>query len=436
MALKYEDLYEFLLGTLFPQKRGENFSPKIGLEVEMIPYDQQKQVGANGLKRTSLADTKKALAPFFEASAWSEKSSYILQREGAQISFEPGGQIEYSSTPCSHFSELESEVKGVQKSLKEFLAKSSIELIATGIDPWTPVNDIPLQLKEKRYQFMEKYFESHEASMGRNMMTQTASMQICLDLSEKKELQAKQYLVSQLLAPYATGLFSNSPYQNGSRSEFESMRAYIWQNLDQSRTGFPILRESKLSSLLSLEECVRSYLDFALEAFVIFCPDEKGVLQQAPKGLSFKKWMEGGEPSLRSPTLKDFQRSLTLLFPEVRPKGFLELRSIDMQSFPWQMVPAIFYVGILYDENSLESAFEFLKGDFDSLISLWGKACYGLKDKALCHKAKKLTELSQEGVQRLGSLFFDSSHLDKADQFYERYTRRSKTPSSDYIFSC
>jgi glutamate--cysteine ligase len=62
-----------------------------------------------------------------------------------------------------------------------------------------------------------------------------------------------------------------------------------------------------------------------------------------------------------TPTLDDWSDHLTTLFPEVRLKRFLEMRGAD--GGPWQKICALsaLWVGLLYDDDALESAWSLVK---------------------------------------------------------------------------
>jgi Glutamate-cysteine ligase family 2(GCS2) len=61
-----------------------------------------------------------------------------------------------------------------------------------------------------------------------------------------------------------------------------------------------------------------------------------------------------------SATASDWNRHLTTLFPEVRPRGYLELRCFDALPLRWYGAPAALVSGILYDDDALRVALEIL----------------------------------------------------------------------------
>jgi glutamate--cysteine ligase len=73
--------------------------------------------------------------------------------------------------------------------------------------------------------------------------------------------------------------------------------------------------------------------------------------------------MAGRLPALPGeyPTLEDWSEQLTTVFPEVRLKKYLEMRGAD--GGPWRRLCALpaFWVGLLYDSDSLTAAWDLVK---------------------------------------------------------------------------
>ena len=60
-------------------------------------------------------------------------------------------------------------------------------------------------------------------------------------------------------------------------------------------------------------------------------------------------------------TISDWANHVSTIFPEVRLKRYLEMRGAD--SGPWRRLPALpaFWVGLLYDDDSLDAAWDLVK---------------------------------------------------------------------------
>jgi glutamate--cysteine ligase len=103
------------------------------------------------------------------------------------------------------------------------------------------------------------------------------------------------------------------------------------------------------------------YVDYALSVPMYFV--YRGGRYIDASGKSFKDFMAGKLPELpgEMPTIDDWSDHLTTLFPEVRLKRFLEMRGAD--GGPWQRICALsaLWVGLLYDDDALESAWQLVK---------------------------------------------------------------------------
>jgi glutamate--cysteine ligase len=81
-------------------------------------------------------------------------------------------------------------------------------------------------------------------------------------------------------------------------------------------------------------------------------------------GMSFRDFMKGQLPALpgETPTMSDWADHLTTVFPEARVKKFIEMRGAD--GGPWRRLCALpaFWVGLTYDQTSLDAAWDLVKG--------------------------------------------------------------------------
>jgi glutamate--cysteine ligase len=80
-------------------------------------------------------------------------------------------------------------------------------------------------------------------------------------------------------------------------------------------------------------------------------------------GQSFRDFLDGRLPALpgETPTTSDWADHISTIFPEVRLKRFLEMRGAD--GGPWRSLCALpaFWVGLLYDQDTLDAAWDLVK---------------------------------------------------------------------------
>ncbi len=159
----------------------------------------------------------------------------FLLPAGGDLTFEPGGQLEYSSPPCRSPGALLSLLRSVVPPLRSAAADEGITLLALGIDPANPIEDAPLLLHNRRYARMAEYLERRGVA-GARMMRQTASFQISLDAGRERWLR---WRVLNAAAPCFVAMFANSSVYEGAPAGCPSMRAQVWRALDPARTGLP-----------------------------------------------------------------------------------------------------------------------------------------------------------------------------------------------------
>ena len=161
-----------------------------------------------------------------------------------------------------------------------------------------------------------------------------------------------------------------------------------------------------------------AYLDFALRAPAILLPELDG--EHRP----FGEWLRHARP-----TLEEWHDHLTTLFPEVRPRGHLELRSCDAVAPEWYAAPVALAVGLAYDPRALRAAADLLGRPDEILLHRAGRL--GLGDPAIRRTAVDLVDLALAGCQALGPACFHPSDLEQARAFFDRYTRRGRSPADD-----
>ncbi|HEU4456728.1 MAG TPA: glutamate-cysteine ligase family protein, partial [Longimicrobium sp.] len=349
MPLDLATLAADLRDNAFGFRRSAPRPPVIGAEVELIPVDADTRAIVPVSAVDGGPSTLPLLRSFGARHEWREEPSpygapCFHLPDGGLISYEPGGQIELSAPPFRSASALLKSLHDVVLPLRLEAREEGIELLSLGIDPANRLEDVPLQLHGPRYLRLTRFLESMGTG-GVRMMRQTAAFQCNLDwcgdaLARWRFLNA--------LTPYLTAVFASSPVYAGAETGERSFRARVWRELDGGRTGiFP-----------SAADPIGEYLQFALDAPAILLPTDAdldgtdadrdsedgdrdgGDRRNGRSGDAHRAW-----PSFRAwndrgaATLDDWHVHLTTLFPDVRPKGFVEVRSIDAVEPEWYAAP-------------------------------------------------------------------------------------------------
>ncbi|MFN2398568.1 MAG: L-histidine N(alpha)-methyltransferase [Gemmatimonadaceae bacterium] len=382
----------------------------IGAEVELIPIDAETMrvlpiEARPGDPRSML----RFLRTVGDSRGWSERRStkgvpaFDLP-DGSLLAFEPGGQIEYSSAPAASASALLANLRAVILPLREELRGLGVELLSLGIHPDTRVEQAPLQLHADRYSRMADHF-ARLGPDGARMMRQTAAFQVSLDFEDDV---STRWRTLNAMSPYIVAIFANSPVYGGVDTGMQSFRANVWRGVDPSRTG-----------ILSGEgDAVENYLDFALDAPAIMMGSS------GERRLPFAEWVASGSASE-----KDWNVHLSTLFPEVRPRGYVEIRSADTIPPEWYAAPLALLAGATYHRPSLHQTVEIV-GVADSAL-LRTAGIRGLHDPILARGAAELVEVALAGCTALGEGFIAGADLDVAREFFEAYTLKRRSPADD-----
>ena len=326
-----------------------------------------------------------------------EKDQLIgLKKDGASVSLEPGGQFELSGAPLENVHQTCAEVGVHLKEVREIADQLGIAFLGLGFSPIWSLDETPMMPKG-RYNIMRSYMEK-VGRLGRQMMFRSCTVQTNLDFASEADM-VKKMRVSLALQPVATALFANSPFAEGRTNGFLSYRAHVWTDTDPDRTGMlPFVFDEGFG--------FEQYVDWALDAPMYFA--RRGGTYIDCSGQSFRDFMNGNLPALPGelPAMDDWDDHLSTLFPEVRLKTFLEMRGAD--SGPWGRLCALpaFWVGLLYDDQSLEEAWDIVKPlSMSELESMRRNApVMGLKapirDRSLQDLALAVLKISSSGLER------------------------------------
>jgi glutamate--cysteine ligase len=228
---------------------------------------------------------------------------------------------------------------------------------------------------------------------GARMMRQTASLQVALDIGA--DARARWRLLNAL-APMLTAIFANSRRYACEDTGFASYRAETWRRTDPARTG-----------LLTGIDPIGEYVDFALRAPAILLGAEDEPARP------FEQWIGAGG-------VAHWEKHLGTLFPDVRPRGYFEVRSID--AVPEAQWPAAlaFLTGLAYDPVAAAEAAEIVGDPDTGLLERAGRM--GLHDAALARMAGELATVALNGCRRLGSSFVAERHVGAAVDFFTTLT--------------
>lgn len=272
-----------------------------------------------------------------------------LQREHASITLEPGAQFELSGAPLVDLHEIWQEQVTHLSEIAPVSRELGLSWLMTGFHPLARLDELPWVPKQ-RYPIMREYLPTR-GSGALDMMQRTSTVQANFDWSSEADGMRK-LRVTLRLAPLVHALFANAPLREGRESGRLSERGNVWMNMDPSRSGL-------IESLWDKEPLSYSdYVEWALDAGMFLLRRGDRILQNT--GQTFRDFLENGFEGEQA-TLEDFRLHLSTLFPEVRLKNTLEVRSVDCLPPPLALAAIAVWTGVLYDARALDLAEELVR---------------------------------------------------------------------------
>lgn len=341
--MDYEKQLEAVINYI---KSGEKLKEEftVGMEMEhfIIDKDTLKTVsyfGENGVGET--------LRELHEGGCVAYKEGdYILglENDDLAVSTEPGSQFEVALSSKWNIDDLKDiYIKNMRK-LVEVFDKKNQAMVTLGYHPMTKIDEIKI-LPKKRYDFMYKYF-NERGDMAHNMMKGTCSLQCSIDYSSEEDF-IKKYKICNCLSPVFYTLFDNAYIFEGEPAKSRNMREIIWENTDTDRSGmYKFSFDDDLS--------YKKYAENILNTPLIFSIDENHEQYYVGEKI-FKEVFE----DVRDTDM--IFHALSIVFPDVRAKRYIEIRMMDEIKYPLNFSAVALIKGLFYDDTNLDKLSELFK---------------------------------------------------------------------------
>lgn len=317
-------------------KNGESKKQLIGVEIEhFVLDDQNRSVFYSRCNNACIKDVLEDLACFYNEKIFEtfNKQKYLvgLKASDAEISIEPGAQLEISIKACQEISEIEKIYLRRTNEIISVLKKYNYHIENTGYRPDYCALEVPL-IPKTRYYYMDANFKN-VGVCGCHMMRNTASTQISIDYKNEEDW-AKKIKVATILSPIFYFLFDNSPIfeksyvgekiksVNNMDMPKRMVRWKIWNNSDNDRCAS---FESIFDPTFSYERYCKKILD----------------LEDIYKPANFKNNDE------------KIAHKLSMAFFDVRSKQTIEIRPADSMPIQFILSYAQLIKNLFYDKNNL-----------------------------------------------------------------------------------
>lgn len=371
---------------------------RVGTEYEKVGIDRMT---GKAIPYSGPRGVNRILRELIDRFGWEPEEQdgniIALSRDKAQITLEPGGQIELSGEPCESIHCTYGEFTQHIRELLEVSEPLDVVFLGLGMQPVSRLDEIEW-VPKKRYRIMGPYMPK-VGTLGQRMMKQTATVQANIDFLDEKDAMAK-FRTGMGLAPILIGMFANSPICDGQLNGYRSFREHIWTDTDRSRSGL-------LKFAFSPEANFAHYVEYALDVPMYFIIRHHDYIDMT--GMTFRQYLQLGHNGERA-TMEDWGDHLTTLFPETRIKRYIEIRSVDSQ--PPELMPALSALtkGVFYDGDCLQAAWDLVKGwTWDERMETYldshkNALAARFRRHTLFDLAKELFEIAWEGLRRQKSL--------------------------------
>jgi glutamate--cysteine ligase len=235
--------------------------------------------------------------------------------------------------------------------LRPIAGAFGVEFLATGFRPYGTLDAVPWMPKE-RYVVMREYLPK-KGRLALEMMKRTATVQANLDYADQADC-AEKMRVAMGISPLVTALWAQSPIVGGRATGEQSHRAGVWLETDPDRCGLlPFAFDPRAP-----ERLYRDYATWALDVPMFFVHRDGHFVPAG--GITFRRFVaEGfaGQPA----TLADWELHLSTLFPEVRLKQYLEVRSADSGAVDMVTALPALWRGLLYHAEARAAAWRLVE---------------------------------------------------------------------------
>lgn len=252
------------------------------------------------------------------------------------ITLEPAGQLELSAGPFNDLSTAKTVFDTFEESLREILDSRGQKALLLGYMPVGEAADLEL-IPKRRYAFMDEHFAAI-GPYGTCMMRGTAATQISIDFSSEQDCIRKLRLASAA-APVVSLMCDNTSIFENEMRTHAMIRTEIWNGVDPVRCGV-------IPGLFDEEFSFANYAAYILDIPAIVAPDGKGSWCHDERTF--------GEIYADTPMSEsDAEHALSMVFPDVRLKSYIEIRSADAMPVKYVIALAALIKGLFANDEAM-----------------------------------------------------------------------------------
>jgi len=321
------------------EKSETNF--KVGFEAEHFTVDKDSLNTARYKQKDGVSDLLEEVKELGYEASYENSNIMGLRRAGNSISIEPAAQFELAFDAASSIDELFENYMQTMEDIIPIFEKENKLLLQVGYQPKEKIDDIEM-IPKQRYKYMYDYFEEFGGALAHNMMKGSCSLQVAIDYKDEYDFR-KKYFVANAISPFLYSIFDNAYIFEGKVYDKHNLRQTIWEQCDKDRTG---IYSFSFDDDLSYE----TYAKKILKTPSIFIErDKKEVFT---KDKTFEEVMD------QDSSTDMIYHALSIVFPDVRVKKYIEVRMPDNIPYPYNFAAIALIKNIFYDEDVLDYVYE------------------------------------------------------------------------------
>ena len=316
----------------------------LGIELEHICVNDQGRPLTYS-ESGGVRDVLKALASDYPQVTMHDGDLLGVARSGMTVTIEPAAQLELSAGPFESMADALRAFEGFEADVARALEPVGGRALTLGYDPTMRAVDKEL-IPKARYEFMNRYL-SAVSPWGPRMMRGSASTQVSIDYVDEADCIAKMR-AAQALAPLFALMCDNAPVFEGVPRPHALMRTEIWNGVDPDRCG-----------------AVPGMFDdgFGFDDYAAYLLDVPAIVAMDADGEAHYDTRTFGEIFAdRLMTGADVLHTMSMVFPDVRLKSYVEIRPADSMPVRYVVAYAALVKGLFYSEESLASVRRLVEG--------------------------------------------------------------------------
>ena len=312
------------------------------------------------------------------------------------VTLEPAGQYEVSIVQQERIEDICRIYQDFCNVLNPILDKLGYFLCHAGKQPVSKTEDLEL-IPKKRYYFMSRYFKS-TGTKGLDMMLSTASAQISIDYFSREDFR-KKIQAAYLLTPVFQLVSETISDIDKNKNSYHLIREDIWRNTDNARCG-------TIPNVFDKNYNFEMYAKYLCSVPLIL--KQKGHIAVSTENLTVEQIYSDGKTDRQ-----DIEHIISMVFPNVRLKQYLEIRGADSMPEKQMFAYIAFVKGLIYSQKMLDFCQSFIIkhniSEQDIINTQNSLMKYGYNGKIYSKKAINV-------IRKL--LCFAKKELDKSEQQY------------------